>query len=295
MTFSTEFFFRFFGAYMPEGTIAALNYGLRVTLILVGLFGQAIGTASYPFMSRLMTEGRMDDVNQLLNRTLRYLSLVIPFSVLLMVLRHEVVFILFQRGQFNTSATLLTSQLLPFLLIGAFAFSAQAVVVRGYYAMQDTLFPAIFGTIAVAVSIPFYLWGMHQWGPAGVALGVSFSAFLQVTVLYWLWNKRSNNKGGLLVYGHIGKVLAASIGLGVILELFKRTALAAVDQWTLRGSLFACVVLGLLFLILLYGAGRLFRIKEFSDVFNLLTGRFRTGKRDIDCNKRDELYTGRRK
>ena len=275
MTFSTEFFFRFFGAYMPKGTIAALNYGLRVTLILVGLFGQAVGTASYPFMSRLMAEGRMDDVNQLLNKTLRYLSLVIPFSALLMVLRHEVIFILFQRGQFNASATSLTSQLLPFLLIGAFAFSAQVVVVRGYYAMKDTLFPAIFGTIAVAISIPFYLWGMRQWGPAGVAVGVSFSAFLQVTVLYALWNKRSNNKGGALVYGHVGKVLVASIALGVILEWFQRTALAWVDQWTLRGSLFTTIVSGLLFVVLLYGAGRVGFIKEFSDVFDILLGRFR--------------------
>jgi putative peptidoglycan lipid II flippase len=275
MTFSTEFFFRFFGAYMTKGTIAALNYGLRVTLILVGLFGQAVGTASYPFMSRLMAEGRIDDVNQLLNQTLRYLSLVIPFSALLIVLRHEVVFILFQRGQFDASATVLTSQLLPFLLIGAFAFSAQVVVVRGYYAMQDTLFPAIFGTMAVALSIPFYLWGMRQWGPAGVAAGVSFSALLQVTVLYALWNRRSNNKGGSLVYGHVGKVILASICLGVILEVIQRTALAAVDQWTLSGSVFKGIVLSMLFLMLLYGAGRLVRIKEFSDVFNLMLGKFR--------------------
>ena len=192
-----------------------------------------------------------------------------------MVLRHEVIFILFQRGQFNASATALTSQLLPFLLIGAFAFSAQVIVVRGYYAMQDTLFPAIFGTMAVALSIPFYIWGMGQWGPAGVAGGVSFSAFLQVIVLYALWNKRSNNRGGALVYGHMGNVIVASIVLGVILEVIQRTALTALDPWTLSGSMFKCLVSSMLFLMLLYGAGRLVRIKEFSDVFDLMTGKFR--------------------
>ncbi|MCK7513255.1 MAG: hypothetical protein MZV70_60645 [Desulfobacterales bacterium] len=48
MTFSTEFLFRFFGSYLPAGSIAVLNFSLRVMLILVGVFGQAVGTASFP-------------------------------------------------------------------------------------------------------------------------------------------------------------------------------------------------------------------------------------------------------
>lgn len=269
MMFSTEFFFRLFGAYMPEGTIAALNYGLRITLILVGLFGQAVGAASFPFMSRLVAEGRMDDMNQLLNQTLRYLSLVIPFSILLMVLRHEVVVILFKRGSFDVAATQLTSQILPFLLIGTFAFSAQTIVVRGYYAMQDTLFPAAFGTMAVALSIPFYLMGMRQWGPAGVALGVSFSALLQVIVLYALWNKRSKNRGQD-VYGHAGKMIVISVFLGLILEVFRRIALSGFDQWTFIGSLMTILITGVLFCFLLYLFGRWLKIHEIRDVFDKL-------------------------
>jgi len=76
MTFSTEFFLKFFGTFLPEGGISALNYGMRIMLILVGLFGQAIGVASFPFMSRLAAEGKLQEMNLLLNRTLRYLVLV---------------------------------------------------------------------------------------------------------------------------------------------------------------------------------------------------------------------------
>ncbi len=268
MTFSTEFFFRFFGSYMPRGTIAALNYGLRVMLILVGLFGQAVGTASFPFMSRLVAEGRMEEMNRLLNRTLRYLALVIPFSVLLIVLRHEVVLILFQRGRFDAAATALTSHLLPFLLIGAFAFSAQTVVVRGYYAMQDTLFPALFGTAAVLLSIPFYILSMEWLGAGGVALGVSISALLQVIVLYALWNRRSHNRQGREVYGFVGKITFLSVFLGVALEVFKRTALGRIDPWSLSGSLLTSLAMALLFLLLLYLAGRFAGIGEIHEVLS---------------------------
>ena len=91
MTFSTEFFLKFFGSFMPGGSIAALNYGLRIMFIMVGLFGQAVGTAAYPFMARLAAENRLEEMNRLLNDTLRGLSAVVPFSALAMVLRHEIV------------------------------------------------------------------------------------------------------------------------------------------------------------------------------------------------------------
>lgn len=56
MTFSTEFFIKFFGSYLPRGSIAGLNYGLRIMLVLVGFFGQALGMASFPFLARLAAE-----------------------------------------------------------------------------------------------------------------------------------------------------------------------------------------------------------------------------------------------
>ena len=266
MTFSTEFFFRFFGSYMPEGTVAALNYGLRVMLILVGLFGQAVGTASYPFMSRLVAEGRLNEMNRLLNRTLCYLSLVIPLSVLFIALRHEVIFILFQRNHFDAAATKVTSHLLGFLLIGAFAFSAQTVVVRGYYAMQDTLFPAIFGTAAVLLSIPVYLLGIKWLGSAGVPLGVSLSSILQVTLLYALWNRRSKNQDSRNVYRLMGKMVLLSVFLWAALEGFRRIILSGVDQWTFQGAVFTSLALGLLFFILLYLVGKMLRIEEIREV-----------------------------
>ncbi|MFH1241246.1 MAG: murein biosynthesis integral membrane protein MurJ [Pseudomonadota bacterium] len=269
MTFSTEFFFRFFGSYMPRGTIAALNYGLRVMFILVGIFGQAVGTASYPFMSRLVAEGRIDEMNRLMNRTLCYLSLVIPFSTLLMVLRHEVVVILFQRGRFDAAATELTSHLLPFLLLGAFAFSAQTVVVRGYYAMQNTLFPALLGTAAVLLSIPFYMVGVAQMGSAGVALGVSLAALLQVVVLYVLWNRRSGNRESREVYARVGKIICLSVFLGLVLEGLRRAILSGIDPYKMSGALLIGLVLGPIFLLLLYLGGRVMRIEEILEILSL--------------------------
>jgi len=268
MTFSTEFFLKFFGSFLPEGSIAALNYSLRVMLLLVGFFGQAVGVASFPFMAQLAVENKLAEMNRLLNNTLRYLALVVPFSVLFMVLRHEVILILFQRGRFDAAATALTSDVLGFIMAGAFAFAAQTVVVRGFFAIQNTLFPAIYGTIAVILSLPLYYFGMQKMGARGVALAVSLAAIIQMLMLYSLWNKKSRNREYPRVQKFFAKIILLSTVMGLCLEWFRRTALSGINAMTLPGSFIVCLIIGTLFFVLFIAAGHILRISEISDLLH---------------------------
>ncbi|MFC1896338.1 murein biosynthesis integral membrane protein MurJ, partial [Thermodesulfobacteriota bacterium] len=275
MTFSTEFFLRFFGSYLPGGNIAALNYGLRVMLIVVGLFGQAVGVASYPFLARLAVEGKVHEMNKLLNKTLRYLSLVIPVAVLLIVLRNEVVGILFERGRFDADATALTASVLPFLLAGSFAFAAQTVVVRGYYAMQNTIFPTVLGSLAVLLSIPIYVFGLRTMGVSGVALAISFSSVFQVVLLYALWNKRTKNTGGRGVFSLYARVIAMSLPLYILLEWFRFQVTGIIGLSSLAGRLAVCFITGVAFLGVLLMAGSALKVPEVSGLFAQLNKRRR--------------------
>jgi len=201
-------------------------------------------------------------MNRMLNDTLRYLSLIIPFSVLLIILRKEVVLILFQRGRFDAAATALTAEVLAYLLIGATAFAYQTIVVRGYYAAQDTVFPAIFGTIAVVLSLPLYFYGMRFMGAAGVALAISLSAICQVMLLYALWNRRTRNQESRSVYLVLEKVTLISLLIGIILENLKNTYLSHIDSSFFSGSLAICLIIGVVFIPLFLAFGYLFRIEE---------------------------------
>ncbi|MBU1397955.1 MAG: murein biosynthesis integral membrane protein MurJ [Proteobacteria bacterium] len=275
MTFSTEFFLKFFGSFLPHGSIAALNYGLRIMFIMVGLFGQAVGMATYPFMARLVAENKIEEMNKLLNDTLRALSLVVPFSVLAMVLRHEIVLIIFQRGRFDAAATEFTSGLLIFLLAGTFAFAAQTVVVRGFYAMQNTLFPAVFGTLAVICSIPLYYYCMNVMGAGGIALAISLSAFLQVVLLYALWNRQSHNIKSRAVYLFFTKISLLSAVMGILFEWIKRRFMNGFDTSTFSGSLLISVLLSVLFAVVFVSSGYLLKIKEISEITKRIAGKIK--------------------
>ena len=266
MTFSREFFFRIFGSYLPPGGISGINYALKIMLIPVALFGQAIGTAVYPFLARLVAENKLAEMNNLLNNTLRYLALVIPVSVLLMVVRNEVVSIIYQRGQFDAAATALTADILIYLLVGAFALAAYTIVPRAFYATQNTLFPAIYGSIAVLLSIPFYILGLRYFGAKGIAIAISISEILQVAVLYMIWNKRSQNTATRPVYVFYGKMIGLSVILGPLLVWFKANLLKGIDTATFTGSLLVIALTTTAFMAVMAVVAYGLKVNEITDV-----------------------------
>lgn len=262
MTFSTEILLKFFGSYLPSGSIAAMNYALRVMFIIVGLFGQAIGVASYPFMAKLARQGNIFELNRLLNKTLKFIFLVIPFCVLFIVLSREIVTILFQRGQFDAQATMVTTGILPFFMVGAFAFSAQNIVSRGYYAIQNTLFPAIFTTLCVLFSLPVIFLFMKIMGAQGVALGLSLSVIIQAFILFECWNKKSLNSEKKEVYQFFLKMIPISLMMGIILFITASGLRLFIDPATLLGSLAIAGLIGIEFLFLFFLTGSVLNIPE---------------------------------
>jgi len=273
MVFSTEIFLKFFGSFLAAGGIAGLNYALRVMLILVGLSGQALGVASYPYLARLAAEKKIGEMAHLLNETLGYLALVIPFAVLLMVLREEVVIILFQRGSFDADSTYLTSRVLGWLLLGAYGFAAQTVVVRGFYALSNTLLPAIYSTFATIASLPLYWLGMRLYGASGIAMAIALSATLQVFLLYEVWNRRYKLVRDRKVYTRIGTMILTSIPLALVLDSIKTHALGNLARGAFLNSLLTCLIIGAIFAVLLLGAGYSLNIAPIREVIRHLRSR----------------------
>lgn len=275
MTFSTEIFPKLFGSFLSPGSVSALNYSLRIMFLLVGLFGQAVGAASYPYLSRLVSENRLDEMNQLLNRTLKSIALVIPFSALIVVARYEIVFILFQRGSFDARSTELTAGILVYLMIGTFAFTAQTIVNRGYYAQQNTLFPSLYVSAAVIITLPLYYLGMHYMDVNGIALALSLSTILQVILLFALWNRRSSNSGGISVYRFYLKVIAISLVIAGILQGLKTRLMSPVPSDTLLGNFLSLSALTMICLVLILGSGYLFRLEELFELTHRVIQRIR--------------------
>lgn len=278
MVFSMEIFSKFFGSYLPEGGIAWLDYAKTIMMMLIGFFGQAIGVAAFPYLARMAAENRMNEMNKIFNTLLRYMAtLVIPTSILMYILRNEIVRVLFERGDFGPMDTQMTAIALSGLLVGAVAIAAMTVVNRGFYAMQNTLLPAVYGTLAVAISLPVYWLGLKLYGLIGVSLAISVSAFIQVGVLFSVWNRRSHNVGKRLVYLTYLKTAGAGLPLGAVLWTTHQYMVRIIDPSTFHGSVLVICGATMLFLVLMGLGGWIFKIEGIRYIGDRITQRMRSG------------------
>jgi putative peptidoglycan lipid II flippase len=170
----------------------------------------------------------------------------------------------------------LTARVLIYFLAGSFTFSAYTVVVRNYFAVQDTLFPAIYGTLAVLASIPIYWMGMRLMGAGGIALAISLSGLLQVVLLYMLWNRRSHNQGSRAVYGAFARMLAMALVSGLALEWLNRSVLPLrAMPPSFFTSLSVCLINAAVFVLLLLAVGYGLNVQEIKMPLQRLLGRIR--------------------
>ncbi|MBT8340664.1 MAG: murein biosynthesis integral membrane protein MurJ [Desulfatitalea sp.] len=275
MTFSTEVFSKFFGSFLPAGGIAHVDYAWRIVLALVGFSGQALGVASFPFLARMAAERRFEEMNRLFNSTMRYMALVIPMAVLIFVVRHEVVHVIFERGRFTGEDTRATALALAGMLVGTVAFAAQTVVNRGFYAMQNTLLPALYGSAAVALSLPIYWVGLNYWGVLGIGLAISFSALVQVQVLFAVWNRKSRNRGSVGVYRFFVKIMLLCLPVAALLLLAQHLLQGWVGPPSLLTSFAIIAAQGGLFLLLMAALTWCFDITEVKIVWQKIVARIR--------------------
>jgi putative peptidoglycan lipid II flippase len=285
MIFSMEIFSKLFGSYLQTGGIAWLDYAKIIMMMLVAFFGQAVGVASYPFLARLAAQQQWDEMNRMFNTVLRHLAtLVIPTSVLMFVLRHEIVRVLFERMAFTPEDTRMTALALGGLLLGAVAICSQTVVNRGFYAMQNTLLPALYGSISVIASLPIYWLGLKMYGLLGVALAISVSAIIQVAVLFAAWNRRSGNTGSLQVYGTLLKTMMAGALLGIILWLARWKVVQWIDPTSFSGSIMVILMIGSLFALSMALGGWLFKVEAIHYLGTRIVQRLRPqpGRRAAD-------------
>src|SRR5579863_4358982 len=210
LAFADDWIIRFFGSFLQPASITWLKYGKTLMQVPQGVVGQAIGVASFPILAQLYSEGKFDDLNRILNSTFRgIIVLLVPISALTIAQSVPVVNLVFSHTRLQGADIQATAGTLALFSLGMFAWSAQYILARGFYATRDTLTPAVVGTVMTAMIIPLYWWLFRHWAHFGLALASSPGIVAYAVVLVVLFNWRTQNKeeGSLVLF--FSKVTAA--------------------------------------------------------------------------------------
>ena len=239
----------------------------------------SVVTALLPQLSGFAADGRLDVVRERLGWALRTTdALIVPLATSLMVLGVPVAVLLFRHGDFSTEAARTLGFTLSAFAIGLPAFSAYYVLLRGFYALEDTRTPTFNAVLLNAVNILLAVVAVAildpSWAIPGLALAYALAYWVALVALgLQLRHRLGRLEGHLVLRTHIrvvfGSVLAA---VGMIVGAWLATGwVGAVEQPPEAAIVLAAgAVPGVLIYLL---AIRIFRISEAQTVVSLVIHR----------------------
>ena len=209
------------------GAVSWLGYAFRIMYLPIGLFGVSIATAALPAVSRHAAHAELSGIRQTVSRALRMmLMLNVPAMVGLMVLADPIVGLIFERGSFLPSDTTATAAALMFYTPGLLGYSAVRISVPCFYALKNSVTPAIVSMSAVGLNIALNLWLVRIMGYRGLALGTAIAAIVNAAVLLGLLRRRL---GGL----ELDRVAVAFLKIALASAVMGVCA-SATHDWLLR-------------------------------------------------------------
>ncbi|MFH1330877.1 MAG: murein biosynthesis integral membrane protein MurJ [Actinomycetota bacterium] len=207
---------RTFGSLIKDGGVSWLTFGRQTMLVPVGVIAQAAGVAAYPFLARLVAEGKHREMTEAVSRALRYIVVLsLAAAAVLMALSVPAIRLLYERGSFDAADTVATAGTVVFFALGVPMWGLQQILARGFYAREEMWTPVIVGTLATAAAVPIY-WGLRQaMGVDGLALASSIAITLYTTALAVIWYRRTGWPDGrpVAVTSLRSLPLAAAAGL----------------------------------------------------------------------------------
>ena len=263
LVFTDDWIIRWFGSYLVPASITWLSYAKTLMRVPLGVVGQAVGVASFPFLAQLYSEGKLEELNRTLNSTMKgLLLLIVPISALTIAQSRPLVYLVFSHTRLRGPDLDATASTLMFFSLGMFGWGAQNILARGFYAARDTLTPAVAGTLLTAANLPVYWLLVRRAQHLGLALASSIGIVAYTAVLFGLLVRRTANRdsGALLVF--FGKITAASIAAGWVSFRLVRWLEARVNWTTTHGAFEVLVIASVVGFGLTGLFARLLRIRE---------------------------------
>jgi putative peptidoglycan lipid II flippase len=217
-----------FGSYYHEAVISYLDYANKLMQAPLGIFGQSLAIAVFPALTQFYAQKRMDMYREQLSKTMRtVLYLTVPISVLMFVMAPQVVGTMLEHGKFDAADRAATANCLRMFAIGIPAWCLHPVLMRGFFAIQNTVTPIVLGTLTTGLFIALiFALRVLDIGYLALPLAGSISAIVLVISLAFAVAPKI---GGLDVKG-LGitalKSLVGTLGLGLLAGMVAYTAIA---------------------------------------------------------------------
>ncbi|MBU3901472.1 murein biosynthesis integral membrane protein MurJ, partial [Patescibacteria group bacterium] len=259
---------------LAAGSLAIFNLAYNIWTFPLGVMAASLATAVFPNLSANAARRDWSGFARNFSATFRHiLFLIIPFSVLLIVLRAQIVRVILGTGKFGWSDTILTINALQYLTLGLLAEALMLLLVRGFFALEDTKTPFWLGLAGSILRIGGAWLLMAPLGVGGLALGWALGGIFNMILLWFFLEKRVQDLrfGEILTSGL--KILLASFLAGAGAWWLLRLADNFVDTRTFGGLLTQGLIAGGAGLAIYLLAAAVLGVSEIKSLWQMVKNR----------------------
>jgi len=256
------------------GSITVFNTAYNIFYFPLSIFALSFAIAALPELSEKAQKKDKAGFVRIFSLTVRQiLFLILPVSALFMVLRFQVVGVLFQSGKFSQASVLLTSQTLFYFCLGLFSEGLILLLLRGFFAWEDTITPLVLAFLGETSRILIGWLFAKRLGAAGLGLGFSLGGLFFLILLFVFLRKKT----GFLDFKNIlttsAKMLLASVLAGFAVFFSLRFLVNFISGAAASGIFIQGFSAGLIGIAVYLFFAWLFRIKELKIFFRSLCRR----------------------
>ncbi len=166
-------------SFLVTGSISYLYYANRVFQLPLALFAIATSVALFPMIARAIKNKNENKALKLMKKSSLILSALLLVATLIGIVFNDfIIWILFERGAFNSLDTSNTAIILTMYLIGLIPFGLAKIFSLWLYAKEKQFLAAKISIKALAWNIVFSLVLIIPYKAAGLAFASTLSGFI---------------------------------------------------------------------------------------------------------------------
>lgn len=197
------------------GTVASLQYSLRLQELILGIFAVSIGTVILPDLSGLAKKQKWDEFNEMLTQAIKIIALIcIPVTFYSLVCGKDLISLVYKSKSFDDNSVAMTLQVFRFHIAGLYFIAVNRIISPAFYAQGNTKLPTLAGIICFGVNILISLCLAFPMKGSGIALALSAASLVNTVCLFAFMKKMPGMKAGKIAVSmiiYIVRICAFSI------------------------------------------------------------------------------------
>ena len=174
----------FFASQLTEGAWTAIGYSNRIFQFPVGILVTAFLVPLFPIFSKLVAQNNHEDIKYYFSKGVGMLNFVaFPILISILLLGHDAIRLVFERGAFTPNATAMVYQALFCLSFAIIPYVFRDSLTRVFYAFNDSKTPFIIAFCAIILKIILNSLFVDRFGISGITMSVTLVTLFNAVML----------------------------------------------------------------------------------------------------------------